>query len=130
VSLCLVPTLLAPGLTGCVRQAVRKEWQPTQVAAIGHRSSYLKAHLRDGSVLVFSSWTVDSAATRVSGEGRLLGLNRELMRDGAQSIPVDSVALFETNEVSRHPAVAALAVISGVSVGLTISTASPTPRLA
>jgi hypothetical protein len=33
---------------------------------------------------------------------------------------VDSVALFETNEVSTHPAVGALAVITGVSVGITI----------
>ena len=118
--LCLLPALLAPGLVGCVRQAVRKEWPPSQAASIGHRSAFLKAHLKDGSVLVFSFWTVDSAGTRVSGEGRRLGLNRQLVSEGAQSIPVDSVALFETNEVSNHPAVSALAVITGMSVGLTI----------
>jgi len=62
---------------------------------------------------------VDQEGVSVSGRGELLGLNREPVGSGSFTVPIDSVALFETNVVQNSPAVAALAVVSGVSLGLT-----------
>jgi len=114
----ILPTLL--GLPGCVHQVKRKEWRPDQLASIDRTSPFLKAHARDGTAFVFSRWSVDSVGPVIRGPGRLLGINRETVREGTLSVPLDSVALFETNVVSNHPGVAALAVISGISAIVTI----------
>jgi hypothetical protein len=80
--------------------------------------------MRDGSVYVLSPWAYDSVTRRVTGMGRVLDRNRDAVRTGALSPPLDSVVLFETNVTRPAPAVAALAVITGASVVLTLYCAS------
>lgn len=108
-------------LGGCQRTKVlrRTLHQPTEVATVDRRLPFLKAHLRDGHVVVLSRWTVDSARTAVVGEGERLDVNRRSVRTGAQTVPLDSVALFETNVVQTHGSVAALGIITGASAALT-----------
>lgn len=82
---------------------------------------FLKAHLLDGRAVVLSAWTWDPATRRIAGTGREFDLNRDETASGPRSVPIDSVALFETNVVgpSRGP-VAALSVMTGLSLAATI----------
>lgn len=109
--------LVASG--GCAERQYRTLTPPERVQSLDKRSPYLKAHMRDGSVYVLSRWGVDEAAGSVSGEGILLGPERRALTQGPVTIPIESVALFETNVVQKSPNVAALAVVTGVSVAMT-----------
>ena len=104
----------------CARTVDRTIASPDGVATLDRRAPYLKAHMWDGSVYVLSPWAYDSVARRVTGSGRVLDMNRDLVRTGNLSLPLDSVALFETNVTRPAPPVAALAVITGASVAMTI----------
>ena len=104
---------------GCGVQRLDRELVPTdRVASIDHRTPYLKAHLKDGRVLVLSAWSADTLARLVRGTGRMLDLNRAPLADGDLAVALDSVALFETNVVHTGPAVGALAVLTGASLAL------------
>lgn len=92
---------------------------PSQVATLDRQSPYLKAHLRTGYVYLLNSWQVDSAGTLVSGRGSLLTPDRELESEGEFRLPVDSVALFETNLLERGGALNALAVMTGITALVT-----------
>ncbi len=109
--------LVVTFLTACSVQTQKRSLQePQQVASLDRRSPFLKAHMRDGGVYVFSSWQVNAAQDTVFGRGRLLDVNREVVSEGSFAVPLDSVALFETNVVQTSPAVAALSVLTGASV--------------
>jgi hypothetical protein len=92
---------------------------PSQAATLDQKSPYLKAHLRSGYVYVLDSWQVDSSGTLVTGRGSLLTPNRALESQGEFRLPVDSVALFETNLLQRSGAVTALSVMTGITAAVT-----------
>jgi hypothetical protein len=108
-------------LVGCgkVNTQHRRLTDPAQATTIDHKSPFLKAHMRNGDVYVLSPWSVDAASRTVSGTGDRLDPNRTRVGNGAHVISLDSVALFETNVVSTHGSVAALAVVTGASLALT-----------
>ena len=104
-------------LGGCdVKRLHRELVEPGKLAAIDQRPPYLKAHLRDGRVLVLSDWTSEVAGVR--GTGRMFDINRNLLAEGALAVALDSVALFETNVVHTAGAVAGLGVLTGASLAL------------
>src|SRR5262245_34135450 len=117
----LILVAAIPVLSGCVHQVQRREWAPGEVASIDRKSPFLKAHGRDGTAFIFTRWDYDSVARVMSGDGVRLGVNRDTVARGALSVPLDSVALFESNVVSTHSAVMALAVITGLSAIVTIA---------
>lgn len=90
-----------------------------QIQSLDGNSPFLKVHMRDGRVYILSSWTVDQETPTVTGSGDVLSVNRDVVETGQFSISIDSVAIFETNVVQSSPGVAALTVITGVSVALT-----------
>lgn len=113
--LCAVVLLVA----GCDVKRLNRELVPgDRVASIDHRAPYLKAHLRDGRVLVLSGWSADTLARSLKGTGRMLGVNRDVIAAGELAVALDSIALFETNVVHRAPAVGALSVLTGASLAL------------
>lgn len=84
---------------------------------------FLKAHMRNGDVWVFETeWTTDAGQNHVMGKGILYDFNRNKIDSGFAKVLVDSVAVFETNErlddVDKSR-ITALAVITGINVGLT-----------
>lgn len=117
----LVALVFAVG--GCDRTKVLRRTlvDPTEVGTVDRRLPYLKAHLRDGHVVVLSRWSVDTAGGAVVGEGERLNVNRQPVRAGAQTIALDSVALFETNVVRNHASVGALGVVTGISAAITVA---------
>ena len=87
-------------------------------ASLDHQSPFLKAHLRDGDVLILEHWAVDDAARLVRGHGRRLDPSRMVRDTGDYRMPLDSVALFETNVIQTSPGVSALSITTGVSLGV------------
>lgn len=122
-------SLLALGLVflACAPTRVRRTvTQPSQASTLDRKSPYLKAHLRSGYVYLLDSWQVDTSGTLVIGRGSLLTPNRLVEGQGEFRLPVDSVALFETNLLQRGGAVTALSVMTGITAAVTaVCIASP-----
>jgi hypothetical protein len=115
----LVALALAAGSCDRTKMLRRTLVRPMEIGTVDRRLPYLKAHLRDGHVVVLSRWSVDTTSRAVVGEGERLDVNRQPVGAGAQTIALDSVALFETNVVKTHPSVGALGVVTGASAALT-----------
>lgn len=105
----------------CVACSVKTQQRaltpPGEAATLDRQAAYLKAHLKNGDVLVLDPWSVDTATVR--GQGTRLNANRSIVDSGALAIALDSVALFETN-VLHKTTPTALTVITGISVGVTV----------
>jgi len=81
---------------------------------------FLKAHLKNGDICILrDSWKVDTTTNIVSGNGTKYDFNRINVFEGAISIPIDSVAIFETNSKIQKPEagrITALSILAGVDV--------------
>ena len=106
---------------GCESRLTRALKTPGEIGTLDRRSAYLKVHMKDGELYVLQKWRVDDPAREVSGEGDRLGVDRETKQSGAFTVSLDRVALLETNVLQRSPATAALAVVTGVSVAVTVA---------
>ena len=120
----LARLLAVLAFVGCksVQTTERATVARVDAPTLDKRSPFLKAHLRDGHVLILSAWSIDTSRSLVAGTGSRLDVNRQPAVGspvGTQAIALDSVALFETNVVKPHPSIAAMAVITGASVALT-----------
>ena len=115
----IVGALAVAVLAACSLQNLNRTMLvPDQVrAAASESGGHLKAHLRDGGVYVIDTWRVDSAGT-VSGTGRQLDANRLPVRSGALSFQVASVAAFELDRPTTSGSVAALGVVTGLTVAV------------
>jgi hypothetical protein len=109
-----------------VRREVRTLIHPASFASMPasaeatSQGSTLKVHLRDGRLYLLTDWTVSSSERSVSGTGNLLGPNREVLHSGLFTVPVDSAALFETDELRPSPVIAAMAMVTIASAALTL----------
>jgi hypothetical protein len=113
---------LVVGLAACaLKNLERATLTPREFATAAQRpGGYLKAYLKDGSVYVLEGWRVDSTGAVLSGKGRQLDPNRALVREGELSFPVSSAALFELDRPTGSGAVAALGVVSGITIGVAV----------
>ncbi len=116
----LLLMLVALAASGCVYNVTRRLTPPSDAASLDHASPFLKVHMRDGSAYVLSQWHVDPGGTTVTGQGDLRGPDRAVRSQGPFTIPVDSVALFETNVAQMHPSIAGLAIMTGISLAVTV----------
>ena len=116
VLLCVLATWL---LAGCsVKRLSRALTTPDHIAELDRSSPFLKAHMKDGRVLVLSQWRADTSARTVVGHGETLDANRSVVGQGTFTVPLDSVALFETNVVRTSSSVGVLSVITVGSLAL------------
>ena len=110
----------------CIKRVERTLATPDQFRTLDSASPYLKAHLRSGYVYVLSDWRVAAQANAIEGRGALLDARRVRVDSGWFRLPVDSVALFETNVLRRSGAATALTVMAGVTAAVAgICAASP-----
>jgi hypothetical protein len=83
---------------------------------------FLKAHLKNGDVCILKdSWQVDTIQNLVSGYGSRYDFNRTKVFEGIISVPIDSVAIFETNTKLQNPhsdEIIALSILAGLDVVL------------
>lgn len=103
--LCWTILLTFTFLHGCGHMLKRKLTAPAEFQSLDSSSPFLKAHMHDGKVYILSSWKVDSENRMVTGQGELLNANRETLETGELTIPIGSVAIFETNTQNIPPEV-------------------------
>lgn len=106
---------------GCAKRIERKVG-PT-LHTVDMDAAYLKAHMKDGSLYVLGSWRIDEANAAVTGVGDWFGPDRIAPRRGAFTVKFADVSLYETNTIITSPGVAAMAVVTGLSIGVTIGCA-------
>ena len=112
----LILALLA--VAACTQRVHRTVVAPDALATVDRKAPFLKAHMRDGSLYVLSAWT--EADRRISGSGTRYALDRTSLPDSLHSLSLDSVSLFETNVARSSPSVGPLAVVTGLSVAVTM----------
>ena len=116
--LCWMILLTFTFLHGCGYMLKRKLTAPAQFQSLDSSSPFLKAHTHDGRVYILSSWKVDSENQTVIGQGEVLNANRETLETGELTIPIDSVAIFETNTQHIPPEVQLRSVVLITSAAL------------
>jgi hypothetical protein len=90
-----------------------------ELATVDHRAAFLKVHMKNGDLFVLSEWRADEQRRRITGRGDQLGADRAVVRSGEHDIAMADVALYETNAISTSPSIAAMAVLTGVSLAVT-----------
>jgi hypothetical protein len=96
----------------CAYKVERNLIEPSRSAALDSDSEYLKAHMRDGELYVLTAWDVSAADQRVRGQGTRLDYNRRILTTGPFDVPLDSVALFETNAARVSSSIVPLTVMT------------------
>ncbi len=123
--LCWAILLTFTFLHGCGHMLKRKLTAPAQFQSLDTNSPFLKAHMHDGRVYILSSWKVDSE--KVTGQGVVLNANRETLETGELTIPIGSVAIFETNTQHIPPEVKMLTItyiVGAAGLGLSAALAA------
>ena len=116
--ICLVVlSLLA---TACVQRLHRTVASPDALSTVDRAAPFLKVHMHDGTLYVLSTWASNDAKGLVTGSGTHYGVDRQVIGEGAVSLALRDIALFETNVARPSPSVAALAVITGISAAVTV----------
>jgi hypothetical protein len=98
---------------------------PAETPARTEKAPVLKVHMRSGELYVLDSWSLKAAET-LDGEGKLFSLDRREQSHGRYSLPLDSIALVETDSTKKiHPAgLEAMAVLTtfwGVVSGICVA---------
>ena len=124
--LCLTILFAFTFQCGCVYYAERRLIKTAELQSLDINSPFLKAHMLDGQVYILSEWKIDSENQTVIGQGKILGVNREVLETGEFTIPIDSVALFETNVLALKPKPLekTLVIIGGAALGTVVLAAA------
>jgi hypothetical protein len=110
--------LFGPGCT--VSRELHRPEQAGQLAP--GDSPFLKAHARNGDVVVLEKWTYDEQRNAVVGQGERRDMHRRLLARGQLHVDLGEVALFETNTTKANPGpVAALAVVGVLSAAVSVA---------
>jgi hypothetical protein len=83
-------------------------------------SPYLKAHMRNGNLYLFSKWEFDRPDSTISGQAILFDPNRDTLGEGARVVGLDSVALVETNVIKRSGSATAMTIMMGITAAVTV----------
>lgn len=93
-------------------------------SAINQTKLFLKTHLKNGDIIILKdTWKIDTISNKVTGYGTRYDFNRKKTYEGIIYIPIDSVAIFETNKKldnSETSRIAAITILSSVDVTLGI----------
>ena len=111
--------LLAALSLSCVHRLERKVGPTLQT--VDATAPFLKIHMRNGDLYVLSHWTVDDNLHGVVVNGVHYGPARRTEVAARYAIKIEDVALFETNTVVSSPSIAAMAVVTGLSVAVTVA---------
>lgn len=116
--------IVITGIQSCMTYHFRSNYK--DVNSLNHATKnlltvpFLKAHLKNGDIcILMDSWKIDTTRNIVNGNGTKYDLNRNKVFEGTINIPVDSVAIFETNTKIQYPEsgrIAALTIMAGIDV--------------
>ena len=83
---------------------------------------FMKAHMKNGDICILrNTWVEDTVKGIITGNGIQYGFNRNKTFEGNISIPIDSVAIFETNtKISKAESkrTIILSILTGVDVAV------------
>lgn len=103
------------------QQRLKRELINTsQISQVEKKSPFLKVHMLNGELYILSGWRVQEGNESVSGSGQLLDFNRKLIDQGLFTIPLNEVALFETNVLESSKAMLAMTMLTVPSLLLTV----------
>src|SRR3970282_1777738 len=91
---------------GCAHRLNRTLVEPEQVGTLDGKSPTLKAHLRNGDLVILDKWQVGTG--EVLGVGERFDMDRKRIGGGALRVRIAEVALFETNVKTISPQVTGL----------------------
>lgn len=112
---------------GCETTAYRARFEKPKAAEADEGAgparpgaSFVKCHMKDGRVIVLDRWQFDPNSRTVSGEGIAYDAERVVIQRGIMTVPLDQVALVETDRPERliRGNVVALGVTSALSIAL------------
>ncbi len=114
LSLCLACGCGVRAIRGLRRTQVPPDalWKVTQSGTV------LKAHLHDGSVLVFDSWVLNESTHQVSGRGQRFDSDRQPVGVPELAVSVDSVALFESDAVNVPASIVPITMMTGLHIAM------------
>jgi hypothetical protein len=78
---------------------------------------FLKLHMKNGELYVLEKWNFITSKDSVSGSGKLLNSNREVISEDQFTVPLQQIVLAETNQISVSAgtgALVALTVVTGI----------------
>jgi hypothetical protein len=92
------------------------------LATVDQKAPFLKVHMRDGDLFVFTKWSVNEQLQTVTGYGDRFGADRVVV-PGPHDLTVrfTDVALFETNTIETSASVGAMAIVTGVSIAVSVA---------
>jgi hypothetical protein len=102
------------------KKAIHQAGDLRELQGLDGDSPWLKAHLSDGSLYLLSNWKIDEIQREIQGEGNFMDARRDVVASGPFVVPLDSVAIFESNIVHTSAAVTGLTVISVASAAMTV----------
>jgi hypothetical protein len=109
----MLTSVLLVAVAGCSLTVWQPNVQPaTAPVSTEAAEAPLKVHLRDGQLIVLSSWQEMAGDSGLTGEGSRFDPRRQPIGSGHFTIPRDSIALLETNQktVARPAGLTGLAV--------------------
>lgn len=106
-------------LSGCVTQRASRELIAVENAK-NIEAKYLKVHLKDGFLYLLNTWSIDSQAKTIKGNGNYYDFNRKFLKLGDFTIPFDRVTILETNDKSNNPGVATMIILGIATVPFSI----------
>lgn len=115
-------------MTGCSRQNMfRQNYHSANNllhdAGEHQVNPYLKAHMKNGDVCILSNtWKIDTALGVITGNVTRYNFNRYVITNGPNSIPIDSILIFETNTSIKDPSGGSLSMLGIVTAGNLIVT--------
>lgn len=93
-------------------------------SSINQTKLFLKTHLKNGDICILKdTWNIDTVANSVKGYGTRYDFNRNKVYDGIIILPIDSVAIFETNKKldnNEAPRIAAITILTSVDAAIGI----------
>lgn len=123
ISLLLVGSLLVQCSTKGLNKSVSKEWNHLNaVKDLPESNTYLKAHYKNGNLTVFKdNWRVNREQKTVVGFGKTYDYQRNPLTYGEIIIPIDSIALFETNRKlnpSEVKGIGAITILTSINTAI------------
>lgn len=120
-----LPLIAVCAIIGCTRldNVERRLVEPDSLLAPGALNAdagTIKAHMPDGSVYIFSRWTISHENRRINGTGSHLDAARNMLASGSLAVAIDSVALVETNVRTASTTPVFFAALGIASVGLAV----------
>ena len=103
---------------GYIDPATLQSFNPNRIAVLNQASPFLKAHMKNGNLYVFSSWKAGDKSAGVSGNAAFYSPLRDKLGEGPVILGYDSIAILESNELVTSGAATAITVFTGITLGV------------